>query len=44
MTMRETARLLEELRGFLSLTDMPEDQVPIVVGAAAGIMLALARD
>lgn len=43
MNMVQTARVLEELRTALGTTEIPDDQVPLILGTAAGVMLALTR-
>jgi hypothetical protein len=42
--MRKMALALEDLRGALGGTDIPEEKLDLIVGAAAGVMLALTHD
>lgn len=43
MDMVTLGRLLEEMRTGLQQTRIPDDQVPLIVGAAAGVIVALTR-
>jgi len=40
---RKLALTLQDLSTSLEGTDIPADQVPIIVGAAAGVLLALTQ-
>lgn len=43
MDMVKLAKALAEFRTALTITDIPEDQIPIIVGAAGGVALALTQ-
>jgi len=40
---RKLALTLQDLAGSLEGTDIPADQIPIIVGSAAGVLLALTQ-
>jgi hypothetical protein len=44
MDMRKLALALQDLRNSLPSTDIPEEKHDLIVGAAAGVMLALTHD
>ena len=41
MDASQVADAVRDLRLALTSTDVPEDQIPLIVGAAAGVMMAL---
>ena len=41
--MVELAKTLEEFRTALSTTRIPEDQATLILGAAAGVIIALTK-
>ena len=44
MRMIDLAKLIEEMRTALGTTRIPEDQIPLIVGAAAGVIAVLTRE
>jgi hypothetical protein len=44
MDSRKLALALQDLRNALPATDIPEEKIDLIVGAAAGVMLALTHD
>jgi hypothetical protein len=44
MDMRKVALALQDLRGAMEGTDIPEEKIDIIIGSAAGVMLALTHD